>query len=142
MEYNPELEPRYPPMAVVYGNKVPSVRRSIVEGIQDIKDGKYYEFYYGHGDGVVHQNFLMPEGKNFRKFDPNTGEGQIVGKFSLDCGHVSLMTDFRAMGEALRAVVDAEMIWPKVKSQDKIKSRKKESSEMNLQDRSSSEITL
>ncbi|KAJ9103552.1 hypothetical protein QFC19_004320 [Naganishia cerealis] len=142
LEYNPELEPRYPPMAVVYGNKVPSVRRSIVEGIQDIKDGKYYEFYYGHGDGVVHQNFLMPEGKNFRKFDPNTGEGQIVGKFSLDCGHVSLMTDFRAMGEALRAVVDAEMIWPKVKSQDKIKSRKKESSEMNLQDRSSSEITL
>jgi hypothetical protein len=116
LEYNPDLEPRYPPMAVVYGNKVPSVRRSIVDGVQDIKDGKYYEFYYGHGDGVVHQNFLMPEGKNFRKFDPSTGEGQIVGKFSLDCGHVNLMTDFKAMGEALRAVVDAELIWPKVKN--------------------------
>ncbi|RLV85021.1 Uncharacterized protein JA9_000745 [Meyerozyma sp. JA9] len=116
LEYNPDLEPRYPPMAVVYGNKVPSVRRSIVDGVQDIKDGKYYEFYYGHGDGVVHQNFLMPEGKNFRKFDPSTGEGQIVGKFSSDCGHVNLMTDFKAMGEALRAVVDAELIWPKVKN--------------------------
>lgn len=111
LEYNPELESRYPPMAIVYGNKVPSVRRSIVDGTQDIKDGKYYEFYYGHGDGVVHQNFLMPERKNFNKFDPQTGEGQIVGKFALECGHVSLMTDFKVMGEALRAVVDAEAMW-------------------------------
>lgn len=115
LEYKPELESRYPPMAVVYGNKVPSVRRSIVNGIQDIKDGKYYEFYYGHGDGVIHQNFLMPENKNFEKYDPETGRGQIVGKFSLDCGHVNLMLDFKAMGEALRAVVEAETFWKDLK---------------------------
>lgn len=113
LQYKPELEDQYPPMAIVYGNTVPSVRGCHVESEQDIRDGKYYNFFYGHGDGVVHQKWLMPERRGFEVFNPETGQGQIVGKFSTTCGHVNLMTDLRAMGKALRAVHDAEMIWKK-----------------------------
>lgn len=111
LDYDKELENKYPPLAVVYGNKVPSVRGSNVAGLNDIKDGLYYEFFFGHGDGVVHQKWLMPEKKGFSFFDKETGEGQIVGKFSSDAGHVNLMTDFKAMGYALRSIVEAEKVW-------------------------------
>jgi hypothetical protein len=111
LDYREELAPEYPPMAIVYGNAVPSVRGSNVRSIQDIEDGNYYEFFYGHGDGVVHQRWLMPEKKGFKYYDSETGEGEIVAKIASSCGHVNLMTDFRAMGTALRAVLDAEKIW-------------------------------
>ncbi|KAK6203083.1 uncharacterized protein RJT21DRAFT_119220 [Scheffersomyces amazonensis] len=111
LDFNPELEDKYPPMAVVYGNKVPSVRGSKVNGIQDIKDGNYYNFFYGYGDGVVHQKWLMPQGKGYDFYNPNTGKGQIVGKYPSDCGHVSLMTDFKAMGQALNAIHEADKVW-------------------------------
>lgn len=111
LEFKPELEHRYPPLAVVYGNKVPLVRGLNVRSLQDIKDGNYYEFFYGHGDGVIHQKWLMPERKGFRFYNAETGEGEIVGKFALDCGHVDLMTDFKAMGEGLAAIVEAEKHW-------------------------------
>lgn len=111
LQYKPELEGSYPPMAIVYGNTVPSVRGCHVENEQDIRDGNYYNFFYGHGDGVVHQKWLMPERRGYQVFDPETGKGQIVGKFSTTCGHVNLMTDLKTMGKALRAVHDAEMIW-------------------------------
>lgn len=113
LDYRPELESQYPPMAIVYGNTVPSVRGSLVNGVQDIKDGNYFGFFYGHGDGVVHQKWLMPERKGFRPYNEETGEGQIVGKFASDTGHVSLMTDFKAMGNALCAVWEAEQQWRK-----------------------------
>lgn len=111
LDYREELAPEYPPMAIVYGNAVPSVRGSNVRSIQDIEDGNYYEFFYGHGDGVVHQRWLMPEKKGFKYYNSETGEGEIVAKIASSCGHVNLMTDFRAMGTALRAVFDAEKIW-------------------------------
>ncbi|CAH2351243.1 uncharacterized protein CLIB1423_03S01882 [[Candida] railenensis] len=112
LEYKPELEDRYPPLVVVYGNQVPSVRGSNVDSIEDIKDGNYYNFYYGHGDGVIHQKWLMPQKKGFNFFDSETGNGQIVGKFASACGHVSLMTDIEVMAKALNAIVEAEAIWP------------------------------
>ena len=111
LDYNPDLEPHYPPMAIVYGNTVPSVRGSHVSSEEDIKDGNYYNFFYGHGDGVVHQKWLMPERKGFEYYDVDTGKGQIVGKFSSQAGHVNLMTDLKAMGEALNAVYEAEKVW-------------------------------
>lgn len=111
LEYNPELEHNYPPMAVVYGNTVPLVRGSNVNSEQDIKDGNYYGFFYGPGDGVVHQRWLMPEGKGFRTYDPESDTGQIVGKFATDCGHVNLMCDFKAMASALNAIVEADKHW-------------------------------
>jgi hypothetical protein len=111
LEWRDDLKHQYPPLAIVYGNKVPSVRGSIVRSAQDIKDGNYYEFYYGHGDGVVHQRWLMPERKGFTYYNQETGEGEIVGKFPLDCGHVNLMSDFKAMGQALHAIHVAEQGW-------------------------------
>lgn len=111
LDYREELAAEYPPMAIVYGNAVPSVRGSNVRSIQDIEDGNYYEFFYGHGDGVVHQRWLMPEKKGFAYFDADTGEGEIVAKIASSSGHVNLMTDFKAMGTALRAVHEAEKVW-------------------------------
>lgn len=115
LNYDPSLDSKYPPLAVVYGNKVPSVRGSNVRSIQDIKDGNYYEFFYGHGDGVVHQKWLMPEQKGFSMYDEKSGKGQIVGKFSSPAGHVNLMTDFEAMGNALYSIIEAEKSWSKKK---------------------------
>ncbi|RLV92356.1 Uncharacterized protein JA1_003192 [Spathaspora sp. JA1] len=111
LEHQPKLAAEYPPMAIVYGNTVPSVRGSSVRSREDIKNGNYYEFFYGHGDGVVHQRWLMPERKGFTPYDSDTGEGEIVGKFPSPAGHVNLMTDFKAMGQALDAVFEAEKIW-------------------------------
>lgn len=122
LDYKPELEEKYPPLVMVYGNQVPSVRGSNVNGIQDIKDGNYYNFYYGHGDGVVHQKWLMPQKKGFKFFDSETGEGQIVGKFASARGHVSLMTDIEAMARAFIALVEAEAIWPDRKKKIRNKS--------------------
>lgn len=111
LDYKPELASLYPPLAVVYGNKVPSVRGSYVTSPQDIKDGNYYEFFYGRGDGVIHQRWLMPEDKGFSLHDPERGTGHIVGKFSTDRGHVDLMTDLEVMADALSAIVEADKTW-------------------------------
>lgn len=111
LDYKPELSSEYPPLAVVYGNKVPSVRGSYVKSPQDIKDGNYYEFFYGRGDGVIHQRWLMPEDKGFSLHDPEKGTGHIVGKFSTDRGHVDLMTDLEVMADALSAIVEADKTW-------------------------------
>lgn len=111
LNYREEYKRRYPPMAVVYGNKIPSLRGSHVRSLQDIKDGNYYDFFYGRGDGVVHQRWLMPEDKGFTFYNPETKEGQIVGKFESDAGHVNLMADHKAMGLALDAIVRAEEYW-------------------------------
>ncbi|ODV80577.1 uncharacterized protein CANTADRAFT_47907 [Suhomyces tanzawaensis NRRL Y-17324] len=116
LDYIEELETEYPPLAMVYGNKVPSVRGSNVRDRQDIKDGNYYSFFYGHGDGVVHQRWLMPQRKGFDFYDDETGRGQIVGKFASERGHVNLMTDFNAMGKALSAVFEAEKSWKEKKA--------------------------
>ncbi|WPK25921.1 hypothetical protein PUMCH_003258 [Australozyma saopauloensis] len=111
LEYDPALAHKYPPLAVVYGDKVPSVRGSYVSSPQDIKDGNYYEFFYGRGDGVVHQRWLMPEDKGFSRHDPELGKGHIVGKFSSDRGHVDLMTDLEVMADALSAILEADKTW-------------------------------
>lgn len=111
LNYRDDLKHKYPPLAIVYGDTVPSVRGSNVGSRQDIKDGNYYEFYYGRGDGVVHSRWLMPEAKGFEHYDEKTGEGHIVGKFASNAGHVDLMTDFKAMARALDAIVEADKSW-------------------------------
>lgn len=111
LEHREELAPEYPPLAVVYGNEVPSVSASLVDGEKDIKDGNYYNFYYGRGDGVVYSRRLMPEGRGFKKFDETTGEGEVVGKFPSSAGHVDLMTDLKSIGYAISAVLEAEKKW-------------------------------
>lgn len=111
LNYREEYKRRYPPMAVVYGNTIPSLRGSHVRSLQDIKDGNYYNFFYGRGDGVVHQRWLMPEDKGFKFYDPETKEGHIVGKFASDAGHVNLMADHKSMGLALDSIMRAEKHW-------------------------------
>ncbi|SCU95549.1 LAMI_0F02850g1_1 [Lachancea mirantina] len=91
---------QYPPLAMVYGNRVPTVRGAKVSGLQQIKDGIYDEFYYGPGDGVVHHKWLLPERRGF----------PVVAKVASECAHVSLMTDFEAMAKAFISLVDAENI--------------------------------
>lgn len=118
LDYREEYKNRYPPMAVVYGNTIPSLRGSHVRSLQDIKDGNYYDFFYGRGDGVVHQRWLMPEDKGFKFWNPETKEGHIVGKFESDAGHVNLMADHKAMGLALDAILRAEENWQRDWSHD------------------------
>ncbi|KAL3230209.1 hypothetical protein RNJ44_01572 [Nakaseomyces bracarensis] len=96
LEYIPGKE--YPPLAIVYGNRVPTVRGAKVSGREGIKAGEFGEFYYGPGDGVVHHKWLLPEQRGF----------PVVAKVATDCGHVALMTDFKAMAKAFISVVDAE----------------------------------
>ncbi|KAI5962615.1 uncharacterized protein KGF55_003691 [Candida pseudojiufengensis] len=124
LEFDPNKQTEYPPMAIVYGNTIPSVRGSVVTSRQDIKDGNYYEFFYGHGDGVIHQKWLMPEKKGFRYYDKSTGQGEIVGKFSSSCAHVNLLTDFDAIGKGLNAVFEAEKFWEKKKMIQKLAMKK------------------
>lgn len=89
---------KYPPLAIVYGNKVPTVRGAKVGGPEEIKEGCYNDFYYGPGDGVVHHKWLLPERRGF----------PVVAKVASDCAHVSLMTDFEAMAKAFISIVDSE----------------------------------
>lgn len=96
LEYIPGKE--YPPLAIVYGNKVPTVRGCKVDGIKDIVDGRYDDFYYGPGDGVVHYKWLLPERKGF----------PVVCKVASDTGHVSLMTDLNSIAKAFISIVEAE----------------------------------
>lgn len=88
----------YPPLAIVYGNKVPTIRGAKVANKEQIEKGEYGEFYYGPGDGVVHHKWLLPEKRGF----------PVVAKVASDCAHVSLMTDFEAMAKAFISLVDSE----------------------------------
>lgn len=90
----------YPPLAIVYGNEVPTVRGCRVDGPQGIVEGDYDDFYYGPGDGVVHHKWLMPERRDF----------PVVAKLASPLGHISLMTDFPVMAEALSAVLAEEHV--------------------------------
>lgn len=90
-----DSEKQYPPLACVYGNSVPSVRESKVDGIEGLKKGEYFDFLYGLGDGVVHQKWLMPEMMGF----------SVKGKFASEFGHVSLLTDHDNIGRALVSIL-------------------------------------
>ncbi|KAG7832910.1 hypothetical protein KL943_004358 [Ogataea angusta] len=96
LEYDESRE--YPPMAVVYGNAVPSVRYSLVDGVDEIKMGHYYHFFYGPGDGVTNQKWVFPENRGY----------PLVGKFNSTLGHVALLTDLDCIGKAMLAIVRAE----------------------------------
>lgn len=90
-----DSEKQYPPLACVYGNAVPSVRESKVDGVEGLKNGDYFDFLYGLGDGVVHQKWLMPEQMGF----------SVEGKFASEFGHVSLLTDHDNIGRALVSIL-------------------------------------
>lgn len=96
LQYDPSK--KYPPLAIVYGDKVPTVRGAKVQNRDEIKKGYYQDFYYGAGDGVVHHKWLLPETRGF----------PVVAKVSSEMPHVSLMTDFEAIAKAFISILDAE----------------------------------
>ena len=88
----------YPPLVIVYGNKIPTVAGSRVKGVKGIVDGDYADMYYGPGDGVVHYRWLLPERKGF----------PVTAKIASPTGHISLMTDMKSMAKALISIFDEE----------------------------------
>ncbi|CCD24363.1 uncharacterized protein NDAI_0D00490 [Naumovozyma dairenensis CBS 421] len=96
LEYIPDK--KYPPLVIVHGNTVPTVRGGKINGLVDLKNAHYDDFYYGPGDGVVYYKWLLPEQRGF----------PIESKISSDMGHVSLMADHKAMAKAFIDLVDAE----------------------------------
>ena len=98
----------YPPLVIVYGNKIPTVAGSRVKGVKGIVDGDYSDLYYGPGDGVVHYRWLLPEKKGF----------PVTAKIASPTGHVSLMTDMKSMAKALISIFDEEKARESPKSGD------------------------
>lgn len=98
LEYDENKRNDYPPLAVVYGYAVPTLRGARVEGLQGIKDGDYSDLVFGAGDGVVYQKSLLPADIGF----------DIVAKVPSQRGHVSLLNDTDGVGKALKAILDEE----------------------------------
>ncbi|KAL6949967.1 hypothetical protein ACO0QE_000636 [Hanseniaspora vineae] len=89
---------KYPPLAQVYGCSVPTVKGAKMSSPEDIKQGKYDNFYYGRGDGVVHYKWLLPEQRGFTD----------IGKFESDEGHTQLVSDLNAVSRAFMYIMDCE----------------------------------
>lgn len=96
LEFDPSKN--YPPLVMVYGNQVPTVKGAHIESLKDVKLGNYEDFCYGPGDGVVYHKWLLPEQRGF----------PVAAKIVSDCGHVSLMSDLQAMAKAFISLVDSD----------------------------------
>jgi hypothetical protein len=100
-KYKTELfaEPKapMPPIAVVYGVNTPTVRGALVESMDDIKTGNWWHFSYGPGDGVVLAKAAqLPPGFS------------AVTRVKTHRGHIQIMSDMKAMGAAIEAVILAK----------------------------------
>ncbi|XBW35570.1 hypothetical protein QEN19_001144 [Hanseniaspora menglaensis] len=87
LEYDPAKRGLYPPLSVLYGNKIPTTKGCIVPSLDSVKLGDWGNFFYGKGDGVISDKWLLPQHRGFQK----------VGKFSSREGHVGLMTDIEGV---------------------------------------------
>ncbi|KAK9473237.1 uncharacterized protein V1510DRAFT_415480 [Dipodascopsis tothii] len=87
----------YPPLAVVYGRTVPTVRGARVRSREAIADTMYEDMIFGAGDGVVHVKHLMPP-QGF----------SVCARIASDVGHVSLFSDLDSVCQALQGILDAE----------------------------------
>lgn len=96
LKYDPNIE--YPPLAVVYGNWIPSVKYSMVDGVEDIRKGIYYNFFYGPGDGITHEKWVFPKDASY----------PLCGKFVSHNGHIGLLSDAKCMAEAFKAILKEE----------------------------------
>lgn len=90
----------YPPLVIVYGNCVPTVRGVKINSWEDVRLGRYDDFFYGPGDGVVHHKWLLPEHRGF----------PVEAKISSSCGHVSLLSDLESMAKAFISIIDNEKL--------------------------------
>ncbi|ODV86141.1 hypothetical protein CANARDRAFT_181446, partial [[Candida] arabinofermentans NRRL YB-2248] len=99
IKYDPNV--KLPPLAIVFGNTVPSVRYSLVSGKKGIIEGDYYNFFYSPGDGVALHKYIFPEVLGL-------DDGVVVGKFNSSNGHVALLSDIESIGRALLSIVNEE----------------------------------
>lgn len=125
---------KYPPMAQIFSNGVPSVKYSLVDGEEGIKRGEYYRFFYGPGDGVVYQGWNFPRERGRKRLHgpDKCGEGSIdpvsnvsdwrgreygygekyaydlCGRFRSTAGHIGLLADLDLVAQALSSLVDEE----------------------------------
>jgi hypothetical protein len=100
-KYRQELfaEPKapMPPISLVYAVNTPTVRGALVESKDDIKTGNWWNFSYGPGDGVVLAKAAqLPPGFH------------AVARVKTHRGHIQIMSDLKAMGAAIEAVVFAK----------------------------------
>lgn len=122
---------KYPPMAQIFSNGVPSVKYCLIDGEECIERGEYYKFFYGPGDGVVYQGWNFPrelgrkraEGDDtcgLNSADPRLNDGhdwrgkaygygnkyayEFCGKFRGTCGHIGLLADLQLVGQGLNAL--------------------------------------
>ncbi|KAI9645842.1 hypothetical protein NHQ30_005277 [Ciborinia camelliae] len=87
---------RYPPLAVIYGKSIPTVYGAKVAGVDGIPCADVYEnLAFASGDGVcLAKEAMLPLGY------------QLVrgGKVRSDRGHVTLLGDLNAVGQAMEVV--------------------------------------
>jgi hypothetical protein len=98
LEIQPDQTPLvHPPLAVVYAVNTATVRGALVEGEEEIKQGNWWDFTYGPGDGVVlAKSAQLPQGF------------VTVAKVKSNRGHIQLMSDLKAVGMAMEGVVRAK----------------------------------
>ncbi|KAI9893288.1 MAG: hypothetical protein M1814_000417 [Vezdaea aestivalis] len=101
LHHNPALEAAntYPPVTVLYGKTVPTVRGAKVAGREGIKyDTAYDDLIFGSGDGVVlAKQAMLPAGYRVAR----------GGRVSSERGHVTLLGDLEGVGRCLKALTDA-----------------------------------
>ncbi len=95
LQFDPTQVDELPPLGIVYGNKIPTLKGSRVKGKQGIKNGDYDDFIYGVGDGVIYKGSLMPEGYGY----------PVCVKVPSDAGHVGLLSDLDAISNALDGIL-------------------------------------
>lgn len=87
LEYNADNKSKYPPLAVLYGNNIPTTKGCRMPNQDAIRGSDWDNYFYGRGDGAIAEKWLLPEQRGFRK----------VGKFSSKEGHVSLLNDIEGI---------------------------------------------
>lgn len=87
LEYDPSKKGLYPPLVTLYGDTIPTTKGCRVPSLDSIQLGEWENFFYGRGDGVVSEKWLLPEHRGFHK----------LGKFSSSEGHVSLLNDIEGI---------------------------------------------
>lgn len=98
LQHNPahQAANAYPPIAVLYGKEIPTVFAARVACREAIPcQDAYDNLAFGSGDGVVLAKQAMP---------PPGYEIAKGGRISTDKGHISILGDLSAVGQALQAV--------------------------------------
>ncbi|PBP15762.1 hypothetical protein BUE80_DR013538 [Diplocarpon rosae] len=87
----------YPPLALIYGKSIPTCSGAKVDGIDSIPCADVYDnLAFASGDGVcLAKQAMLPEGYK-------TVYG---GRIKSDRGHVTLLGDLNAVGQAIEAVL-------------------------------------